>query len=135
MQSLRRFRKFVVLAAFVWLPMSVFAQICATHALVSRIGGPQHPALIAPAEMSSTDAARTGSQPPLAVVDAGTFWQSVDDYDSSCDMKSVCAFAAMTALMSFTSDLTFANDTPVPLTHAIVFSTRVLTPDTPPPRL
>ena len=135
MQSLRRFRKFVVLAALVWLPMSVFAQICATHALVAQIGGPQHPGLVAPEEMTPAEAAHAGTQPVAVVVDAATFWQSVDDYDSGCDMKSMCAFAAMTALMSFTSDLTFARDTPVPLTRDIAFSTRALTPDTPPPRL
>ncbi len=131
MQYLRRFRKLVVLAALVWLPMSVFAQICATHALVSHIGGPQHPALPAPEEMSPADAAQSA----LAVVDAATFWQSVDDYDSGCDAKSMCAFAAMTALMPFTNDLSFANGTPVPGMREIAFSTRALTPDTPPPRL
>ena len=135
MQSLRRFRKLIVLAALVWLPMSVFAQICATHALVSHIGGPQHPALVAPEEMSAAEAAHAASQPPLVVVDAATFWQSVDDYDSGCDMKSMCAFASLSALVSTTTDLTFANDTPVPLISTIAFSTRALTPDTPPPRL
>ena len=131
MQSLRRFRKLVVLAALVWLPMSVFAQICATHAMVAHIGGPQHPALVAPEEMNPAAAVQSA----LVVVDAATFWQSVDDYDSGCDMKSMCAFASMSALMSSTAGLTFANDTPVPLISAIAFSTRVLAPTTPPPRL
>ncbi len=131
MQSLRRFRKLVVLAALVWLPMSVFAQICATHALVSQMGGPQHPALVAPGEVSVAEAV----QPPLAVVDAVSFWQSVDDFEPSCDMKSMCAFASFSVLTSATTDVSFANDTLVPLTRAIVFSTRELTPDTPPPRL
>ncbi len=131
MQSLHRFRKLVVLAALVWLPMSVFAQICATHALVAHIGGPQHPALVAPEEMSAADAL----QPGLVVVDAATFWQSVDDYSAGCDMKSMCAFAAMTALTLSPSNLAFANDTPVPLPSEIAFSTRVLAPVTPPPRL
>jgi hypothetical protein len=135
MQSLRRFRKLVVLAALVWLPMTVFAQICATHALLAHIGGPQHPALVAPEEMSVTEAARAESQPPLVVVDSATFWQSVDDYDSGCDMKSMCAFAAMAALMSSTSNVTFVNNTSVPLLSEVAFSTRALTPDTPPPRL
>lgn len=135
MQSLRRFRKLVVLAALVWLPMSVFAQICATHAMVAHLGGPQHPALIAPEEMSATEAVRAASQPALAVVDAATFWQSVDDYDAGCDTKSICSFAFMAVLASSATDLTFANDTPIPLVREIAFSTRALTPDTPPPRL
>ncbi len=135
MQSLRRFRKFVILGALVWLPMSVFAQICATHAMLSHVGGPQHPALVAPEEMSVAEVALAQSQPLLVVVGAATFWQSVDDYDAGCDMKSMCTFAALSALVSTTMDLTFAHDTPVPLTNAIAFSTRALTPDTPPPRL
>jgi hypothetical protein len=135
MYSSRRLHKLVVLAALVWLPMSVFAQICATHALLAHMGGPQHPALIAPEEMSPADAARAQSQPPLAVVDAAMFWQSVDDYDSGCDAKSMCAFASMSALISSATDSTFANDTPVPLIRNVAFSTRALTPDTPPPRL
>ena len=137
MQSLRRFRKLVVLAALVWLPMSVFAQICATHSLVSHIGGPQHPALLAPEEMSVAEAAHAQAQlrqTPLVVVDAATFWQSVDDFELACDMKSMCAFASLSALVSTTTDLKIAKDTPAPLTSAIAFSTRALTPETPPPR-
>ena len=114
--------------------MSVFAQICATHALVSHMGGPRHPALVAPEELSVAKAMQVAVQPPLVVVDAATFWQSVDDFDASCDMKSMCAFASVTALVSTTTDLTFANETLVPLIGAIAFSTRVPTPDTPPPR-
>lgn len=135
MKSLRHLRKLVVLAALVWLPMSVFAQICATHALVSHFGGPQHPALIAPEEMTAAETARAALQLPLVVIDAATFWQSVDDFEPGCDMKSMCAFASLSALVSTTTDLTFAHDTLVPLISAIAFSTLPLTPDTPPPRL
>ena len=131
---IRYLRKVVVLAALVWLPMSVFAQICATHALVSHIGGPHHPALIEPEEMSAAAASHTASQPPLVVVDAAIFWQSVDDFESGCDMKSMCAFASLSALVSTTTDLAFARDTPILRTSAIAFSTRALTPETPPPR-
>lgn len=134
MQSLCRFRRLVVLAALVWLPISVFAQICATHTLVSRMGGPPHPALVALAEVSVVDAAR--SQPALAVVDAATFWQSVDDFDSGCDMKSMCAFAALAVLASDGSHtVKFSLNTPLAFLSEIAFSTRELSPDTPPPRL
>ena len=34
MQTLRRFRKLIVLVALIWLPMTVFAQVCATQCLV-----------------------------------------------------------------------------------------------------
>ena len=134
MQSLRRFRKLVVLAALVWLPMSVFAQICATHSLVSHIGGPQLPALVAPEEMSAAEAVHSALQAPVVVIDAATFWQSVYDYDAGCDAKSMCAFASLSAMMSTTTAPTFARDTPVPLVSALAFSTRALTPETPPPR-
>jgi hypothetical protein len=135
MRLLHRSRKLIVLAVLVWLPMSVFAQVSAMHALVSHIGGPQHPALIAPEEMSAAEAARAASQPPLAVVDAALFWQSVDAYEAGCDAKSICTFASMAAVVSSTTDLTFANAASVPPLVEIAFSTHVLTPDTPPPRL
>jgi hypothetical protein len=135
MQSLCRFRKLVVLAALVWLPMSVFAQVCATQSLVAHMGGPQHPALVAPEEMSVAEAVHAASQPPLVVIDAATFWQSVDDFEPGCDMKSMCAFASLSALVSATTDLTFGRNTPIPLISEIAFSTRAFTPDTPPPRL
>jgi len=135
MQSLRRFHKFVVLAALVWLPMSVFAQICATHATVSRIGGLQHSALIAPAESNAYAPEAAQSRLSVTVADAANFWQSVDDYDSGCDMKSMCAFASLAALASTTIDLMFADDPSVLSVREFAFSTRALTPDTPPPRL
>ena len=138
MQSLRSFRKLVALAALVWLPMSVFAQVCATHALVSHIGGPHHPALVAPEEMTAIDDAAHAHHAVVAVVavvDAATFWQSVDEYDTGCNMKSVCAFASMAALTSADTDMHFGGDTVTPPARVFAFSTRALTPDTPPPRL
>ena len=34
MQTLHRFRKLIVLVALIWLPMTVFAQVCATQCFV-----------------------------------------------------------------------------------------------------
>ena len=114
MQSLRRFRKFIALAALVWLPMSVFAQVCATQALVSSIGGPQHPGLIAPEETRHVHSPTEAAEPVLIVVDTATFWQSVDDYDAGCDMKALCAFASLAAVTTETSDVVTVHNTPVP---------------------
>lgn len=114
--------------------MSVFAQICATHAMVSHLGGLQHPAVIAPEEINNIQWTSVQSRPSLAVVDGATFWQSVDDFEPGCDMKSMCAFASLSALASTTTDATFADDALVPSVHEIAFSTRSLTPVTPPPR-
>lgn len=134
MYSLRRFHKFVVLAVLVWLPMSVFAQICATHAVVSQIGGPQHPALIVPEESNYSARESFQLEPPLAAVNAANFWQSVDDYDAGCDMKSMCAFASLSALAYTTTHAPFIDGTVAPSAIEIAFSTRSLTPVTPPPR-
>ena len=134
MYSLRRFHKFVVLAALVWLPMSVFAQICATHAMVSRMGGMQNPELVAPVGPNVSALQSVQSEPPPAAVDAATFWQSVDDYDAGCDMKSMCAFASLAVLVSATTDTTFADDVLLPSVPEVAFSTRSLRPVTPPPR-
>lgn len=147
---LRELRRVAVLAALVWLPMSVFAQVCATHALVAGIGGPHHPGLITPEEMSyfhagqanhagnsdNLSASSTDTRtPPLAVVDAAMFWQSVDDYEPDCDMKSICTFASLAALVTETQDVKIVRNTPLPLVGEIMFSSHSLTPDTPPPRL
>ena len=135
MQLLLQFRKFIALAALVWLPMNVFAQVCATHALVVNIGEPQHPGLIAPEEMHYGNGAADTARSVLVVVDAAMFWQSVDDYDSGCDMKAMCAFASLAAVASEASNVVVTHDTPAPLVGEIAFTTRSLTPDTPPPRL
>ena len=116
--------------------MSVFAQICATHALVSHIGSKQRPALIAPEKTNVSALESVQLKLPAAVVDAAAFWQSADDYDADCDMKSMCAFASLPALVSTTTDAsTFVNGILIPPVHEIAFSTRALTPDTPPPRV
>ena len=136
MHSLRRFHKFVVLTALLWLPMSVFAQICATHALVSHIGSEQHPALIALEKTDVSALELVQSKPAVAAVDEATFWQSADDYDVGCDMKSMCTFASLSALVSVTTDVsTFVDGILVPPVRETAFSTRSLTPDTPPPRV
>ena len=138
MQSLRRrrhIRTFIVLAALVWLPMSVFAQICATQALASRIGGLQHPALVAPAQMSEARVVAAHVVESTAIAThAATFWQSVDDYESGCDMKAVCAFAALSALLSSSHAVHFGQDPALSSIDGAAFSTRTLIPDTPPPR-
>ena len=134
MQSLRRrrhIRTFIVLAALVWLPMSVFAQICATQALASL----QHPALVAPAQMSEARVVAAHVVESTAIAThAATFWQSVDNYESGCDMKAVCAIAALSALLSSSDAVHFGQDPALSSIDDTAFSTRTLIPDTPPPR-
>lgn len=139
MQTLRRFRKLIALVALIWLPMTVFAQVCATQMVVAAIGGMDHPGLVQPGDspqhLGHTTAA-SGSEVVTIVVDAETFWRSVDAFDDGCDMQFVCAFAGFAVLTSsppvgvaFSSaDNEYASASPA-------FATRALIPDTPPPRL
>lgn len=143
---LRQLRKAAALAALVWLPMSVFAQVCATHALVANIGGSQHPEPVIQEDINFFRADQTGhvvdssgsplatSMPPLAVVDAAVSCRTVDDHESGCDMMSVCAFASLAVLVTQTPDTRFVRDTRLPSIGEIAFSSRSNAPDVPPPR-
>ena len=124
MQSLRRFRKFIVLAALVWLPVSVFAQICATSAQMGRLAGSLHLAMVSSVGANQSHAITT--QPTSA---------DVDDVGCGCDMKAVCAFAALSVLAPEAAATMVINPVAlVPLTNFTAFSTRSPVPDTPPPR-
>ena len=138
MQTLRRFRKLVALVALIWLPMTVFAQVCATQAVMAAIGGIDHPGLVqsgdSPQHWGHTMAA--DAQVVTVVVDSETFWHSVDTFDGGCDMQFVCAFAGFAVVTSSSpSDVVFANSDNEYASANLAFATRSLTPDTPPPRL
>ncbi len=139
MQSLRRFRKLIALVALIWLPMTVFVQVCATQAVVAAIGGMDHPGLVQPGD-SPQHAGHTtaveGADVVTIVVDAETFWRSVDAFDTGCDMQSVCAFAALAVVTSSSpAGLAFSNACIEYPCANPTFATRSLIPDTPPPRL
>ena len=124
MQSLRRFRKFVVLAALVWLPMTVFAQICATSAQLGRLAGSLHLAMV-----TSVDS----TQAQAITLQATT--TAVDDAGCDCDMKAVCAFAALSVLAPDAALMMAFKPVPqLPPANFTAFSTRLPVPDTPPPR-
>jgi hypothetical protein len=130
-------RKFALLAALFWLPMSVFAQFCATHSLAMKIGGHEHPALLTINDMAHDGAHSAGTLTPdsnVLVIDASTFWASVDDYDDGCDQAGLCALASVAAPLSNSTALDFEATSPR-ATHAMqAFTTRATAPDTPPPR-
>ena len=124
-------RKIALSAALIWLPMSVFAQICATHSLVMSLGGQRHPAMIMAHEvtpetpMASTD---------VVVLDAATFWASVDSFDDGCDQIGVCALASVAAPSLHLATANFEPASPRVFHETPSFSTRAIAPDTPPPR-
>lgn len=139
MQTLRRFRKLIALVALMWLPMTVFAQVCATQAVVAAIGGMGHPGLVQPGDLPqhfSHANAVADADVVTIVVDAETFWRSVDAFDSGCDMQSVCAFAGLAVVTSsLPAGLAFSNACNEYACASLAFVTRSLVPDTPPPRL
>lgn len=142
-------RLIAVLVALVWLPMSVFAQVCATHAFVVGIGGLQHSGLDAPDDMNSLHASRAGhpdslsvslvavdvGMPALAAADTAMSCQTVDGYESGCDMKSICTFASLAVLVTETQAATIVHDTSLPPIGEMTFSSLSHVPDIPPPRL
>ena len=138
MQTLHRFRKLIALAALIWLPMTVFAQVCATQMLIAAIGGMDHPGLVQPGD-SRTHLGHTmaaDAQVVAIVVDADTFWRSVDTFDSGCDMRSVCTFAGFAVVTSsLPAGMVFSSSNNNYVSTSPAFTTRSQTPDTPPPRL
>ncbi len=138
MHTLRRFRKLIALAALIWLPMTVFAQVCATQAVIDAMGGTEHPGLVQPG-----DCAHHAGDSPAAhnvvvniVVDAETFWRSVDSFDSGCDMQSLCTLAGLAVVTSsIAANAAFSSANAGFASASPVFASHSLTPDTPPPRL
>ncbi len=138
MQTLRRFRKLIALVALIWLPMTVFAHVCATQVVIAAIGGMDHPGLVQPGDSPQHLGHWTAADAHVVtvVVDAETFWRSVDTFDSGCEMQSVCTFAGFAAVTSSSpAGIVFSNSNDGYASASPSFTTRSLTPDTPPPRL
>lgn len=136
---LRRLRKLLVLVALVWLPLSVYAQVCTTQVAVMAIGGADHPGMPQPGDHEFVSATHHGGHADAAVVvvvDADTFWRTIDSMDSACDMKALCAFAGLAAITANIDPVA----PPTPETCNVLpvdarFVSRDAAADTPPPRL
>jgi hypothetical protein len=132
-----RFIRIIALAlGLAWLPMSAFAQMCATHSIAMKTGGPSHPGL--PQTASEAKAAfgdAAFSETTFAVViDAETFWHSVDSYDDGCQAKSMCALSSAAAMPLSSSALTI-DAASILFTPTLSFpGSRERAPETPPPR-
>ena len=139
MQTLHRFRKLIALVALIWLPMTVFAQVCATQAVIAAIGGFDHPGLVqsgdSPQHLGHTTTAAEAGIVTI-VVDAETFWRGVDSFESGCDMQSICTFAGFAVVTSSSPvGIAFCRSNNEYASARLAFATRSLIPDTPPPRL
>ena len=130
MQSLRRFRKLIVLVALIWLPMTVFAQVCATQCLVMSM---QTSGVFAHAVDSQSAKQATTSNAAVFVAYASSF-ASGDSDDHDCDMKAVCAFAALIPLTSAQHDLSVSVIRDAVPTMGVLFASYRSIADTPPPR-
>ena len=130
MQSLRRFRKLIVLVALIWLPMTVFAQVCATQCLVMSM---QTSGVLSRAVDSQSAKQATTSNVAVSG-DAASSFASADSDDHDCDMKAVCAFAALIPLTSAQHDLSVSVIRDAVPTMGVLFASYRSIVDTPPPR-
>ena len=130
MQTLHRFRKLIALVVLIWLPMSVFAQVCATQCLVMSM---QTSGVLARA-MDSQSAQQATTLNAAVSGDATSSFASAESDDHDCDMKAVCAFAALIPLTSAQQDVAVSviRDS-IPTVGVLFASYRSIT-DTPPPR-
>ena len=130
MQFLRRFRKLIVLVALIWLPMTVFAQVCATQCLVMSM---QTSGVLSRAVDSQSAKQATTSNVAVSG-DAASSFASADSDDHDCDMKAVCAFAGLIPLTSAQHDLSVSVAREAVPTMGVLFASYRSIADTPPPR-
>ena len=126
MQSLRRFRKLIVLVALIWLPMTVFAQVCATQCLVMSM----HTSGV----FAHAVDRQSAKQEPTSTAAVSGAYASGDSDDHACDMKAVCAFAALIPLTSAQHDLSVSVIRDAVPTMGVLFASYRSIVDTPPPR-
>ena len=132
MQTLHRFRKLIALVALIWLPMTVFAQVCATQCLLMSM---QTSGVLARAGGDSQPAQQATASNPTVSGDAHASFASADSDDHDCDMKAVCAFATLIPLSSAQHvDLAVAVIGDAVPTASARFASYLLIADTPPPR-
>ena len=130
MQTLRRFRKLIVLVALIWLPMTVFAQVCATQCLVMSM---QTSGVLSRA-MDRQSAQQKPTSTAAVSGDAASRFVSADSDDHDCDMKDVCAFAALIPLAGTQQNLTVSVVRHAVPTVSFLFASYRSIADTPPPR-
>ena len=130
MQFLRRFRKLIVLVALIWLPMTVFAQVCATQCLVMSM---QTSGVLSRA-MDRQSAQQKPTSNVAVSGDAASSFASADSDDHDCDMKAVCAFAGLIPLTSSQQDISVSATRDSGLATGFHFASYRSIADTPPPR-
>ena len=130
MQTLRRFRNLIVLVALIWLPMTVFAQVCATQCLVISM---QTSGVLSRA--MDRQSAKQAATSTAAVSGAyASSFASGDSDDHECDMKDVCAFAALIPLAGTQQNVTVSVVRHAVPTVSFLFASYRSIADTPPPR-
>ena len=130
MQTLHRFRKLIVLVALIWLPMTVFAQVCATQCYVMSM---QTSGVLSRA-IDSQSAKQATTSDAAVSGDAASSFASAHSDDHDCDMKAVCAFATLIPLTSSQQEVAVAVDRDSVLATGFEFASYRSIADTPPPR-
>ena len=130
MQFLRHFRKLIVLVALIWLPMTVFAQVCATqcHVMSMQTSG------VLSRAMDRQTAKQAATSTAAVFVDVNSSFVSADSDDHECDMTAVCAFAALIPLAGTQQNLTVSVVRHAVPTVSFLFASYRSIADTPPPR-
>ena len=126
MQTLHRFRKLIVLVALIWLPMTVFAQVCATQCLVMSM---QTSGVLSRAFNSQSAKQATTSNSAVS----GAYASAYSD-DHECDMTVICAFAALIPLAGAQHDPSVSVIRDAVPTMGFLFASYRSIADTPPPR-
>jgi hypothetical protein len=131
--KVRRFHRLWLAAiAILWFATSTHALARSTMMMMSNLGDANHPALVATSEL---DAQVNGANSDnMIVIDAATFWASVDEYDGGNECKAFCASISV-AVIAQTSLLNFvASPGALPSRNTSEPHSFIPAIDTPPPR-
>jgi hypothetical protein len=141
-------RSVAFLAALFWLPVSVFAQMCATESLAMKLAGhgqavaisaerdvAQSDLLVALNKNSAVHSELATSATQAASVATVADGELLNDSHDGCEMAAVCALASLAVPVADDHSVLAFAVLPESVFHVpSAFTSRATSPDTPPPR-
>ncbi|TAG48100.1 MAG: hypothetical protein EAZ30_07175 [Betaproteobacteria bacterium] len=132
MKAFRFHRMWLLVVAILWVAASSHSLARSTSMMFSNLGDSNHPALVSASEAAHHTG--TAHEAATVVVDAATFWASVDEYDCCSGCQASCASVSV-AIATQPFAMNFLNSPQqAPVQTPVVSRSFIPTIDTPPPR-
>jgi hypothetical protein len=131
--KVRRFHRLWLAAiAILWFAASTHALARSTMMMMSNLGDSNHPALVTTSELDAQVNWANGEN--TIVIDAATFWASVDEYDCCSECKAFCASVSVAVIAQTALPNLVASPNAVPSQDTSEPHSFIPAIDTPPPR-